>query len=208
MRVAALTLPSLLNRCRATLLAFVADEYLRGSMPFPRFGFRYVLLTYLTIRPIGLERRNYFTFFTSCLNYDYGRGHYGPLCLTIQRSIVQDSQVWKPLASALILSTQRPSQDLGTDMDIPQTIKELFADSAKRSSVAHLFHFYPLLCELASIPQSPSYHLMQNGSRDSMRSVSNEKSVNRGSSAVVERDARHLAMECLKRIGREMGLSS
>ena len=37
MRLAALSLPSLLNRCRRTLLAFVADESLRGSMPFPRF---------------------------------------------------------------------------------------------------------------------------------------------------------------------------
>jgi hypothetical protein len=36
--LAALSLPSLLNRCRTTLLAFVADEPLRGSMPFPRFG--------------------------------------------------------------------------------------------------------------------------------------------------------------------------
>src|SRR5260221_14674864 len=101
---------------------------------------------------------------------------------------------------------------IGTDMAIPQTTKELFADSAKRSSVAHLFHFYPLLCELASIPhQSPSYHSVQNGVRGS--SVSDGKSVkdnyNRSmrGSAVVERDARHLAMECLKKIGREMGLS-
>jgi len=95
-------------------------------------------------------------------------------------------------------------------MAIPQTTKELFADSAKRSSVAHLFHFYPLLCELASIPhQSPSYHSVQNGVRGS--SVSDGKSVKDDHSmrvsAVVERDARHLAMECLKKIGREMGLS-
>jgi hypothetical protein len=39
MRLAALSLPALLNRCKTTLLAFVADESLRGSMPFPRFGF-------------------------------------------------------------------------------------------------------------------------------------------------------------------------
>jgi len=99
-------------------------------------------------------------------------------------------------------------------MDIPQTTKELFADSAKRSSVAHLFHFYPLLCELASVPrQSPSYHSVQNGVRVSY--VSDGKSVKDNNyhqnpskqGSVVERDARHLAMECLKKIGREMGLS-
>ena len=49
MRLAALSLPSLLNRCRTTLLAFVADEYLRGSMPFPRFGFLSLAMSYLII---------------------------------------------------------------------------------------------------------------------------------------------------------------
>ena len=37
-RLATLSLPSLLNRCKATLLQFVADESLRGNMPFPRCG--------------------------------------------------------------------------------------------------------------------------------------------------------------------------
>jgi hypothetical protein len=35
-RIAALSLPSLLTRCRSTLVGFVADGSLRGSLPFPR----------------------------------------------------------------------------------------------------------------------------------------------------------------------------
>lgn len=35
-RVAALCLPSLLERCRRTLVSYVSDEALRGNLPFPR----------------------------------------------------------------------------------------------------------------------------------------------------------------------------
>jgi len=38
-RLAALSLSSLLNRCRTTLVGYVADECLRGNLPFPRFVF-------------------------------------------------------------------------------------------------------------------------------------------------------------------------
>jgi len=57
MRLAALSLPSLLNRCRTTLLAFVADEYLRGSMPFPRFGFLSLAISYLILELLQGSRR-------------------------------------------------------------------------------------------------------------------------------------------------------
>jgi hypothetical protein len=35
--VAALALPALLERCRFALVSYVADEALRGNLPFPRF---------------------------------------------------------------------------------------------------------------------------------------------------------------------------
>lgn len=35
-RVAALCLPTLLDRCKTTMVSYVADEALRGNMPFPR----------------------------------------------------------------------------------------------------------------------------------------------------------------------------
>ena len=35
-RLAALSMPSLLTRCRTTMVGYVADEALRGNLPFPR----------------------------------------------------------------------------------------------------------------------------------------------------------------------------
>ncbi|KAF9445437.1 hypothetical protein P691DRAFT_805683 [Macrolepiota fuliginosa MF-IS2] len=35
-RLAALSIPSLLNRCRSTLVGYITDESLRGNLPFPR----------------------------------------------------------------------------------------------------------------------------------------------------------------------------
>jgi hypothetical protein len=37
-RVAALCLPALIGRCRTTLAGYVADEKIRGSLPFPRYA--------------------------------------------------------------------------------------------------------------------------------------------------------------------------
>jgi hypothetical protein len=36
-RIAALSLPALIGRCRTTLAGYVADERLRGNLPFPRY---------------------------------------------------------------------------------------------------------------------------------------------------------------------------
>ena len=36
-RVAALSLPALIGRCRSTLASYVADEKIRGNLPFPRY---------------------------------------------------------------------------------------------------------------------------------------------------------------------------
>lgn len=35
-RLAALSLPALLKRCRTTMVQYVADEALRGNLPLPR----------------------------------------------------------------------------------------------------------------------------------------------------------------------------
>lgn len=110
-----------------------------------------------------------------------------------------------------VLSVKRVSV-LGTEMPVPQTTKELFSDSAKRSTLGHLFHFYPLLCEIASLShRSPSYWV-QNRSRRSLSVKSGKGEDNQApdlqESVAVERDGRQLAMECLKQIGREMGLSA
>jgi len=56
-RLATLSLPSLLNRCKATLLRFVADESLRGNIPFPRCGLCIPFLRQF-LHVIELEKKN------------------------------------------------------------------------------------------------------------------------------------------------------
>ncbi|KAN0116466.1 hypothetical protein V8E52_005847 [Russula decolorans] len=65
----------------------------------------------------------------------------------------------------------------------------LIADSVKLSSCAYMFHFYSLLCEIASVPhKAPS------------------ASSRPGPGYLVSSDARELARECLKEVGREPGV--
>jgi hypothetical protein len=108
-------------------------------------------------------------------------------------------------------------------MDSTATQSQLIADAVKRSSVAHLFHFYPVLCEIASIPRkAPSMWVMadvEGSRRQSSLSLAVTPAVDgrdetKGSignvnlgvdGKVVELDARVLARACLKEIGKEMG---
>jgi hypothetical protein len=90
------------------------------------------------------------------------------------------------------------------------TPSELVADAVKRSSVAHLFQFYPVLCEIASIPRpTPSAWVLPN-SHTKVGAGLNGTNVEEGTGNVdwaVRLDARSLARACLKEIGKEMGLS-
>jgi hypothetical protein len=43
-RVAALSLPALIGRCRSTLASYVADEKIRGDLPFPRYALHNMIL--------------------------------------------------------------------------------------------------------------------------------------------------------------------
>ena len=130
---------------------------------------------------------------------------------------------------------------VASKLDTPLTPRELISDSIKRSTVAHLFHFYPVLCEIASIPRHSPTAWVQ-------ASVSDSDKVNHDSSGrhdgkakgklqkknkeeekekptqssvdaptvvtgeinddVIELDARTLARDCLKELGREMGVSN
>jgi hypothetical protein len=125
--------------------------------------------------------------------------------------------------------------------DTPSTPRELVSDSIKRSTVAHLFHFYPVLCEIASIPRhSPTAWVQastlnsdkvncdnngQNERDDGRAKGKLQKKENKtGAEAVdatvtatvdedvkgdvIELDARMLARDCLKELGREMGVSN
>ena len=112
----------------------------------------------------------------------------------------------------------------------------LIADAVKRSPRAHMFHFYALLCEIASLPRkSPNGWIaadrlarssgpaagkekeraagaqISHGGRPTQASTTASTS-SAGSGAgsilghVVSFDARVLARECLKEVGRELGV--
>jgi hypothetical protein len=107
---------------------------------------------------------------------------------------------------------------------------ELIADAVKRSSRAHVFHFYTLLCEIASVPRKApnawitADRLVASGepaAGKEERAAATEaqvvhhggrptQAVTSGASSslghIVSLDARVLARECLKEVGRELGV--
>ncbi|KAL1725821.1 guanine nucleotide exchange factor in Golgi transport N-terminal-domain-containing protein, partial [Schizophyllum commune] len=152
-RLAALSLPSLLDRCRRAMVSFVADEALRGGLPFSRV--REEELIYV-LRKL-FELRLYTGSLWAATSDDPGR-----YCVT------------------------QP------DIDTAQLHSKLLADVAKRSPKAHLFHLYPVLCELATSPRAPPTTWASPGARSE-------------SSASEQLDARTLARQCLKEVGSELG---
>lgn len=84
------------------------------------------------------------------------------------------------------------------------TPSQLISDAVKRSSLAHLFHFYPVLCEIASVPRrTPSTWVM---ARSNSPIRTDFSSIEKTDDEVVELDARVLARQCLQELGREMGV--
>ncbi|KAJ7911535.1 hypothetical protein B0H13DRAFT_2009133, partial [Mycena leptocephala] len=157
-RLAALSLPSLLSRCRTVMVGYIADEALRGNLPFPRARedeLLYVLRKLLELR-------------------------------------LWPGSLWAALSEEpSSFAVEQPAIDASLSPSL------LIADAVKRSSVAHLFHFYPVLCEIASIPRkTPSTWVL---------SRTADKNSSEGDEAI-ELDARVLARECLKEVGREMGV--
>jgi hypothetical protein len=110
--------------------------------------------------------------------------------------------------------SHHPSQAVDTSLPPP----ELIADSVKRSSRAHMFHLYSLLCEIASVPRkAPSAwitadRLVVSGGpagreKETAAAVRTHHPSNRPDSGhLVSFDARGLARECLKEVGRELGV--
>lgn len=89
---------------------------------------------------------------------------------------------------------------------------ELIADSVKRSSVAHLFHFYTSLCEIASIPgKTPTAWVSKTSTSLSAAERKRELGAKRNADEevhdVAEVDARKLARDCLRAVGKEMGVA-
>lgn len=104
-------------------------------------------------------------------------------------------------------------------IDSSLTPSLVIADAVKRSTVAHLFHLYPVLCDIASIPRkTPSAWIMAPTSATSVTSgpdetksarrssIGNDETGDWSSGKAIELDARVLARGCLKEVGKEMGV--
>ncbi|KZT30047.1 hypothetical protein NEOLEDRAFT_1153423 [Neolentinus lepideus HHB14362 ss-1] len=162
-RVAALSLPSLLSRCRMTLIGYIADEALRGHLPFPR------------VREEEL--------------------------IYVLRKLLE-MKLWPGVLWAAF--SESPSKYCVKLPPIPTETSpsDLIGHAIKRSSKAHLFHFYDVLCEIAATPRKTP---------TAWTSTPKPKAINGHGDegereAVRELDARGLARECLRDIGKEMGV--
>lgn len=114
----------------------------------------------------------------------------------------------------------------GIDQSLPPA--QLIADAVKRSPRAHLFHFYPVFCELAASPRRAPVAFVApvsvSGAGRAAQAMANgkdgeasgkgaeasgddgEKTAGSGEKKAAELDARALVKECLKQVGREMGV--
>jgi len=131
------------------------------------------------------------------------------------------AQSLSPTPSRQFLNVHLSSKAVDTSLPPP----ELIADSVKRSSRAHMFHLYSLLCEIASVPRkAPSAWISadrlvvsghagkeeKNGAAVRTHHHHHSSSSRPGSGSglghLVSLDARGLARECLKEVGRELGV--
>ncbi len=160
-----------------------------------------------------------------CTNYgsfDYGQGRSGPLSQKLRRNTRRSSLVRSPLHPHGILTDVHAATSPSKAVDTSLSPSELIADSVKRSSRAHVFHFYSLLCEIASVPRkAPSVWISADrlavSPSDGPAGKEKETTAETGRSYhpngnrpgpghVVSFDARELARECLKEVGRELGV--
>ncbi|KAF9074107.1 hypothetical protein BDP27DRAFT_1399717 [Rhodocollybia butyracea] len=173
-RLAALSLPALMNRCRTTMIRYVADEALRGNLPFPRAREDELLYVLRKLRELRLWPGSLW----AALSSDPTKH-----CL--------EQPPFEPTASESLSSSS------------------LISDAVKRSSVGHLFHFYGLLCDIASVPRRTpeAWVHVRPVSLASQHSGESNLKVNGETKPQLEHlDARLLARECLKIVGTEMGV--
>jgi protein MON2 len=113
-----------------------------------------------------------------------------------------------------------------TVLDPKLTPSQLIPVAIQRSPVAHLFHFYPLLCEIAALPTKPpsawvvpsissvnetaTVQEQPAGSAELLNEVYEAKRSSIGITLggkveAVEVNSRQLSRDCLIAIGRELG---
>jgi hypothetical protein len=89
--------------------------------------------------------------------------------------------------------------------------RALIMDAVQRSPKAHLFQFYHIFYEMASIPRRSPSAWMTTSSYMNTKEINGSRSIvaleeSSPSKQTTELDARLLARECLRQIGIEMGL--
>ncbi|KAI5999270.1 hypothetical protein EDD15DRAFT_2508632 [Pisolithus albus] len=190
-RVAALCLPSLLDRCRTAMVSYVADEALRGSLPFPRVREDELLHILRKLLELKLWPGTFWAAFSGT---------------PTQYSSVQPRKY---------LDTQWYTSLIHVAVDPSLPASALLPDIVRRSSVAHLYHFYTILCELSSIPRqtpsawipspppTPASSVHSRAPEDKPNPSAPSANVIRSEVTVI--DARGLARECLRVLGKELG---
>jgi hypothetical protein len=128
------------------------------------------------------EKRRSSKSFANCLSFVSGQGVCG-----LQGPILRLNTGWSNQVRQRIpiLSTSLSHSTQGPDTSLPPA--ELVRDAIRRSTIAHLFELYPLLCEIASSTRTAVawMPLLDNGGAE-------------------EFDARTLASQCLEEIGKEL----
>jgi hypothetical protein len=163
-------------------------------------------------------------FFGNCLKCVFGPGRCGRPFKAGRRRLPWNSRVWLFLrfVEYFLLTTFHKA------LDPSLSPSQLIPVAIQRSSIAHLFHFYPLLCEIAALPTKPpsAWVVPSISSVDETTTVQELSTatgnihtddrpfpLRRGSVGVslggkveaVEVDSRGLSRECLIAIGRELG---
>ncbi|KAF7985483.1 hypothetical protein HWV62_5261 [Athelia sp. TMB] len=175
-RVAALSIPALLNRCQTTLVRYVADEALRGNLPFPRARedeLLYVLRKLLELKlwPGTLWAAMSDAPSTHCLQQPAIDPSLSPT------ELIQDSVKRSPVAHLFQIY-----HILGDIASIPRKTPSGW-----------------VMAE-ASSPSSPRTKGTSSVTPHSTIGVSPQNGI------AVELDARTLARDCLRAIGQEMGM--
>jgi len=161
-----------------------------------------------------------YTYCENCRSCSYGLGPFGPphpmpLPCTVCINLVS---IYAPLCSQSSCSSEYLCDHSAIDSSLPPS--DLIADAIKRSSVAHLFHFYHVLCDIASIPRkTPSAWVMAEapspplasspsatGDHVNTYTLRGNIGTSTSSGQALELDARSLARMCLKIVGGEMGM--
>lgn len=210
-RVACLALPSLLERCRFTLVSYVADEALRGNLPFPRFV-SFTCGCFAVAEPSCRAREEELLYVLRGLLHL--RLWPGTLWVALSDS---PSKYIDEQPSTSISLAVRCTSHCCAGIDPTLSPSALIADAVKRSTKAHLFHFFDIFCEIVAIPRKPpSIWVMTETARDASGAEghTHAHSLSWGSAAsgaasegkAQELDARTLAKQCLKELRAEMGI--